>query len=71
MKSFDEQLVSGIDVLTSPITWAMAMHEKTGAAIVDLEDYAVRRLLWHGIAQSESGSLEAAVKYLLGMDHLK
>ena len=77
MKTFDESVVA-VNILETPITWVMAMHEVTGAAVEDLEDYARRRGLWDGIARSEqSGRPSAppcvmqALKYLLGMEHLQ
>jgi hypothetical protein len=76
VKTFDESAVT-IDVLKSPVTWVMAMHEATGAAMEDLEDYARRRGLWEDISQwcgSDHAvvppSVLNALKYRLGMEHL-
>ena len=77
MKTFDESAVA-VNILEAPITWAMAMHEATGAAMEDLEDYAKLRELWANIeSQSQwNGSIKLpgireALKYLLGMEHLQ
>ena len=76
MKTFDESVVA-VNILETPITWVMAMHEVTGAAVEDLEDYARRRELWAGVVRGErSGvmvlpSIREALRYLLGMEHLQ
>ena len=76
MKTFDESAVA-VNVLEAPVTWVMAMHEATGAAVEDLEDYARRRELWAGVVRGErSGvmvlpSIREALRYLLGMEHLQ
>jgi hypothetical protein len=77
MKTFDELAVA-VDILETPITWVMAMHEVTGAAVEDLEDYARRRRLWDGVMHSEQSGRPSAplcivqvLKYLLGMEHLQ
>lgn len=80
MKTFDESVVA-VDILETPITWVMAMHEVTGAAVEDLEDYARRRGLWDGVSSQwnegytglliDPQKLAAVLKYLLGMEHLQ
>jgi hypothetical protein len=76
MKTFDEAVVA-VNVLEAPVTWVMAMHEATGAAVEDLEDYARRRVLWAGVTRGERNGvtvlpcIREALKYLLGMEHLQ
>ena len=79
MKTFDEALIPEIDILMAPVTWVMAMREKTDAVIEDLEDYARRRQLWEAVRQESPllngeavpGSVIDTLKYLLGMEHLR